>query len=75
LSVETEKQGCQDIAEKSQVVLIKVSAQEIQSVLERHPGEERDDIETNVLGADSEIVECSDEVLGVLHIVREFTDA
>jgi hypothetical protein len=38
-SIETEKQG-QDIAEKSHAVSSKVSAQEIQSILNWYPGEE-----------------------------------
>jgi hypothetical protein len=60
------------MVEKSQVVLIKVSAQEIQGILQWYPGEGRHYIKTDyaLLGSDSESVKSVDKVLGVLHMTR-----
>jgi hypothetical protein len=44
VSVKTEERGRQDMTEKSKVVLIKVSALEVQSILKQHLAEEGDNI-------------------------------
>jgi hypothetical protein len=48
------------MAKKSHVIFVEVSAQEIESILKQHLGEEGDDVETDqdVLGVDVESVEC-----------------